>query len=140
MSAADLKSVETGAPKTFGANLVSDAVYTPERLDAPQRQSKEPTMRALKRILGVQIEEIFPEGLRESVAAGETFSKEHPDSYLDTEFDDEAERNDVLTVMRAYAECYGDDGLTIATKNTSNPALLRWKVTARRVLHKGETE
>lgn len=133
-----LKAVETAGNGSFGAGLLDNAAtYEPERVTVT-RQNKEPQMRALKRILGDDVESIFPEGLRDSVEQARSWTIAHPDAYIDTEFDDAEERNNVLIVMRAYSELAGDEGYTIATKNTPNPALLRWKVTARRVIGQGD--
>jgi hypothetical protein len=92
----------------------------------------EPTMRALRRILGYDVLDVFPVGLADTV---DRFYKVHSDNkalWSTATYEDVTKRNDTLFLMRAYAECAGDKGYTIRTKDTGNPCELRFRVTPRR--------
>lgn len=88
-------------------------------------------MTALTRILGDHVRDIFPEEFREAVTKSYTFWREHPDSYLDTLFDTAQERDDTLTVLRAYAECAPDGPWSIRTQSNNDPKMLCWRVQNR---------
>lgn len=100
---------------------------------APKSVKKqEPQFRALCRILGWIPSEVLPADLCEAVDVVYEWGKQNPDTFQCTPFDTPDERNDALTVMRAYAECPGDTGYTIYTKTDADPCMLVWKVTRRR--------
>jgi hypothetical protein len=92
----------------------------------------EPQMAALVRILGDEVLDIFPEPMRDAVDTAYTFWQTHPDSYLDTEFGSKQERDDVLIVLRAYAEAAPGGPYTIRTVQDENPAMLCWRAQNRR--------
>lgn len=100
----------------------------------PERKPIEPTIHALRRILGTVVKDIFPEEFADAVEAGYRFWEANPSSYLDTLFDSAQERDDSLICMRAYAEIAGPngDGYTIATRSHDNPAMLVWRAQTRR--------
>jgi hypothetical protein len=121
---------DPGTGQDFGA-LVTEQVHTrPPR--TARRVSREPQMRALRRILGDQVLDIFPQGLMDSVEGGYKFWETHVDSYIVTAFESEQDRDDALAVMRAYAECAGEDGYTIATQNVGEKHELTWRTQKRR--------
>lgn len=113
-------------PAVLGRTSVRDVKKV-----AAKSQSKEPQMAALTRILGDHVRDIFPEEFREAVTKSYTFWREHPDSYLDTLFDTAQERDDTLTVLRAYAECAPDGPWSIRTQANDNPKMLCWRVQNR---------
>lgn len=119
--------------KGLGANLAAGTA-TKVKATRGQRTTREPQMRALVRILGPGVRDIFPEQFRQAVEQGYQFWKDNNDSYLAVPFDTEQEKDDCLTVMRAYAECAGDKGYTIATRNGDDPLTLLWRAQDRRVI------
>lgn len=84
-------------------------------------------MRALRRILGDVVLEVFPADLRKAVDDAYGFWQATPDSYLITDFEDEKEKDDALLVMRAYAECADNGGYTIRTLVDPDPCKLVWR-------------
>lgn len=118
------------------ANLIEglegfSAVRKP-RARKPEQVKVEPTMRALRRILGDDVLNIFPEGLTEQVDKLYQFCSEDAELWPEIEFDTESERNDTLALMRAYAECAGTTGYTVRQDRTTEPNVLRFRVTNRR--------
>lgn len=125
------------APPETGRGVPGDlfdsaAVATKEERQVTASEKKEPQMRALRRILGDQVMDIFPIGFVNSVEKAYLHWQQHPDSFLVSEFDSQQERDDSLTVMRAYAECAGDKGYTIRTERDTPPKVLHWRVQTRR--------
>lgn len=102
-----------------------------EKISAPYR---EPQIHLLRRVLGDTVLDIFPTEFIDAVEAGKTFWDNHPNSYLDTLFDSESEKDDTLAVMRAYSEIAGPkgEGYTIATRSHDDPAMLVWRAQPRR--------
>jgi hypothetical protein len=95
--------------------------------------AKPPMMQELCRILGKdRVLSIFPDGLMESVDYAYTFWMNNPDSYIDVAFETEEELADVVTVMRAYAECAPKGPYTIRTVATDDPKVLAWRAQNRR--------
>jgi hypothetical protein len=92
----------------------------------------EPTMRALRRILGDDVLDIFPEGLTETVDDFYAVHSENEAKWDEVELDTQQERDDTLALMRAYAECAGEKGYTIRQDRTTAPSVLRFRVTDRR--------
>lgn len=103
---------------------------------------REPQIKALLRILGEDVLNIFPTNFTAAVEQGYQFWQTHPDSYIDTDFDTAQERNDTLIVMRAYAEIAGPEheGYTIATKNEGPDSLLVWRAQPRRKHNRKDSE
>ena len=124
------------APEASVIPFGQTTVRTPEKQAAekPKAPYKEPQIKALLRIFGEVVYDIFPQTFIDAVESGYKFWVDHPDSYLDTLFDSEQERNDSLTAMRAYSEIAGPDavGYTIATRAHENPAMLVWRAQTRR--------
>lgn len=120
----------TETPKDFPAfettqtrQVVKGQKVTPKR---------EPQMAALRRILGNNVLDVFPLGIIQAVDSSYKFWLENPDSFLDTPFETEAEKNDALLVMRAYAECADGGGYSIRTVKMDDPCLLSWRAQNRR--------
>jgi len=132
-----LEQAIEGGQRLVAMRLAQGKTFTPPRKTQKQ-ETKEPQMRALRRILGDSVLEIIPEGVRSAVDASYKFWQEHPDSYQDTPMDSAQEREDALLVMRAYAEMAGDDGYTIRTVNDEDPAKFYWRAQNRRTASKGE--
>lgn len=95
-------------------------------------------MRSLRRILGDAIMDVFPDGLVTAVDDAYKFWLATPDSYLITDFDSEQDKQDSLTVMRAYADCADDGGYTIRTLADEDPRRLVWRAQTRRKVRGGE--
>lgn len=104
---------------------------TPDKIKAKYR---EPVIHLLRRMLGEDVVNIFPTHFQQAVENGYQFWRMHPDSFLDTLFDSEQEKDDTLAVMRAYSEIAGADGegYTILTKAHDDPAMLSWRAQTRR--------
>ena len=92
----------------------------------------EPTMRSLRRILGDDVLDIFPEGLIETVDDFYEAHQENEQLWSELSLDSADERNDLLALMRAYAECAGEKGYTVRQDRTAPPAVLKFRVTDRR--------
>ncbi len=108
-----------------------------EERPAIKKQSREAQMRALRRILGDTVLDIFPKPFIAAVEKAYQHWLDHPDSYLVSEFDSQRERDDSLTVMRAYAECAGELGYTVRTQASEEPNVLLWRVQTRRRIGQG---
>jgi hypothetical protein len=126
-TARDPKPDETHPASKIGKTTIRTAV-TRTGAKAPI----EPQMAALVRILGDEVLDIFPDPMRDAVDTAYTFWQAHADSYLDTEFGSKQERDDVLTVLRAYAEAAPGGPYTIRTVQDENPAMLCWRAQNRR--------
>ncbi len=103
-----------------------DRSQTTTRKGGPKKVN-EPTMRALRRILGDSVLDVFPEDLIKAVDSAYDFWRNTPDSYLITDFGSETEKADALAVMRAYSECAGDKGYTIRVLADDDPRRLVWR-------------
>ena len=118
--------------------LFGHTAYSGLRLVAPQaavaRAAKrvEPTMRKLRRILGDEILDIFPDGLIKAVDSLHEAWQADPKKWAELDFETVDERDDALDLMRAYAECAGDKGYTIRTDSEAEPLVARFRVTTRR--------
>lgn len=95
-------------------------------------------MRALRRILGDEVLDVFPEGFTELVDALYDICKDDKDKWIDAAYGTASERNDALALMRAYAECADVSGYTIRTDRDAEPNELRFRVVTRKG-SKGET-
>jgi len=114
----------------FG-KLVTDKTVSGKK-SRSGRANREPQMRALRRILGDGIMGIFPEELMKSVDAAHEFWQTNGDDFLVTDFDTVQDKEDSVTVMRAYAECAQDNGYSVYTRSDDDPLRLVWKVAKRR--------
>ena len=125
-------------PQSQSDPLAEDGAFSGLRLVAPQAavaraaRRAEPTMRKLRRILGDEILDIFPDGLIEAVDALHVAWQADPKPWAELDFESEDERDDALDLMRAYAECAQDKGYTIRTDSDSEPTTARFRVTTRR--------
>src|SRR5271155_2133823 len=127
-----LKSI-TDNPDEATVNPLLARTVQRTRDKAPKRRvTTEPQMRALRRIIGDDVLSIIPEDVREAVDAVHAFGKVNPEAFQYTPFATAEERNNALTVIRAYAEMAGEKGYTIYCEPDENPTLMIWKVTDRR--------
>ena|SRR6266851_4617544 len=92
----------------------------------------EATMAGLRRILGDQVLDVFPQALADAVDRAYRIWKDNPDSYLPTPFDTPQDKADSLFVMRAYAECSPHGPYTIRTLQDPDECLLVWRAQTRR--------
>jgi hypothetical protein len=92
----------------------------------------EPTMRALRRILGDDVLDIFPEGLPNQVDELFDVCMENADFWAEVECESVQERNDLLALMKAYAECAGEKGYTVRQDRTADSDVLRCRVVPRK--------
>ena len=142
MPEANVKAInpEAATPETQVTLGTSKARHPTVDPDAPKATHKyrEPQFRTLKRVLGDQVLDIFPSEFIDSVEAGYKFWQEHPRSYIDTVFASEQERDDVLAIMRAYAEAANEQGYTIATLADPDPRKLVWRAQTRRKWNRDE--
>lgn len=132
MTKTDLTAVEEDewTPPEFPA-LETGQVRRVEK-KAAVSQKREPQMAALRRILGDGVLGIFPDGIIQAVDRSYQFWQANPDSFLDTPFETVQEKEDALTVMRAYAECAPTGPYTIRTVAMEDPRVLSWRAQNRR--------
>ena len=124
------------APTKPGSHLAA-GITAAEAVTRPTRTrsgtpAREPSMRALVRILGTEVLDIFPEGIIETVDA---LAKDHAADkakYAWVVFDSEDEAADALALMRAYAESTTDPGVSIRQDKATEPNELRFRVTFRK--------
>jgi hypothetical protein len=127
--AADLQNHPSQNPD----NPLLARTVRPTQEKAPKRRKQPETqMRALHRILGDSVIEMLPAEIVGAVDAVYVWTLQNPDSFQCTPFDSEQEKNDALTVMRAYCEMAGEKGYTIYTRADEDPSMLIWKITRRR--------
>lgn len=119
------ESTEAAVPTGFRA-------IGPEEREAAEPTKTEPTMRSLRRILGDGVLDIFPDGMTDLVDQAHAYWQQHPEKWLEAEYDTALERDDSFALMRAYAECAGQYGYTIRQDKTAEPHVLRFRVTKRR--------
>ena len=93
---------------------------------------RETSMHALRRILGDEVLDIFPEGIVETADQLFAVHAKDPDAWAAVIFDSPRERNDALALLRAYAECADDPGYTIRQDRTTEPEELRFRVVVRK--------
>jgi hypothetical protein len=96
------------------------------------KKSKEPQMKALCRILGINIRELIPAELCDAIDQVYAYNQIQKDTFQSTPFETEADKEDFLYLARAYAETAGEKGYTIFTKTVEEPEICVWKVTDRR--------
>lgn len=136
MSKDNVTELLTPEPKETVIPFGQTTIRTPEKASAEKAKQpyREPQMKALRRIFGDVVLEIFPQTFIDAVELAYRFWFDHPDSYLDTLFDTEQEKNDSLTAMRAYAEIAGPEGegYTISTRTHDDPCMLVWRAQTRR--------
>jgi hypothetical protein len=118
--------------ESLASKLEDTEEYVKPRATPAGSAKVEPTMRALRRIIGDTVLEIFPEGFPEMVDNFYNIHTANPDKWDIVELGDEDERDDLLKLMRAYAECAGDKGYTVRQDRTADPSVLRFRVTVRR--------
>ena len=123
---------EPSSPKSVAGLFGNAQTHTRVRANKPSAVKVEPTMRALRRILGDDVLDIFPEGLAENVDALYEAHTKESDQWAEIPLDTVQERDDLLALMRAYAECANHDGYTIRQDRTAEPTVLRVRVTTRK--------
>jgi hypothetical protein len=112
--------------------LLAKTVQLTAELAPKRREKKDPQMRSLRNVLGDVVLDIIPEDIRGVVDGVYVYNQKNPDTFQVTPFESAEDKEDALTVMRAYAEMAWDYGYTIYTKDDVDPSKLIWKVTARR--------
>lgn len=124
----------------FGDKLATAGTVQKQR--TPQRVSQvtEPTMRALRRILGDGVLDVFPDGIIKNTDALYELHKADPAAWAEITMDSPAERDDLLKLMRAYAECAGETGYTIRQDRLAEPHMLRIRVVPRKGSGKADGE
>lgn len=123
-------------PAKSGSHLGS-AITGAETTTRPSRQRastpvREPSMHALRRILGDEVLDIFPEGIVETTDELFKLHSNDKSAYAWVVFESEADRNDALALMRAYAECADDPGYTIRQDTATAANELRFRVVVRK--------
>lgn len=133
-----LEEVKAPSPEApaFGRLAFAEENVTTVVKEKAAAEPKEPQMAALRRIFGDVVLSIFPRELRDAVDNCYRFWEEHPDSYINTQFDTAEELRDSLIAMRAYAECADGGGYTIRTLSKEDPTLLTWRAQNRRVVNR----
>lgn len=131
------------APAKAGAHLGS-AITAAEgvKRDKSARARtpvREMSMHALRRILGDEVLDIFPEGIIETTDELFKLHSQDKEAYAFVTFETARDRDDALALMRAYAECADDPGYTIRTDRDTEPNELRFRVTLRKGSGSGET-
>lgn len=120
------------APAPHVAALSAAQSVRAEKAARSQSEKIEPTMRALRRILGDYVLEVFPEGFCEAIDGLFKVHAEDADMWAVAEYGNRQERDDALKLMRAYAECAGDKGYTIRQDKETDAEVLRFRVVVRR--------
>ena len=116
----------------FGAAIAGAQSVTREARTRKTTDVRETSMHALRRILGDDVLDIFPEGIIETADLLFEAHAKDMDAWAEVQFDDAQERNDALALMRAYAECADDPGYTIRQDRTTEPDVLRFRVVVRK--------
>jgi hypothetical protein len=116
----------------LGSAITSAGSVTRERSRARTTEIREPSMHAMRRILGDEVLDLFPDGIVETCDELFKLHKEDTDQWAEVRFDSAADRNDALALMRAYAECADDPGYTIRQDKATDPDVLRFRVTVRK--------
>jgi hypothetical protein len=93
---------------------------------------RETSMHALRRILGDEVLDVFPEGIVDTTDALFEEHAKNKDAWADVTFETASDRNDALALLRAYAECADDPGYTIRQDRTTEPNVLRFRVVVRK--------
>jgi hypothetical protein len=125
---------DTETPTEFQPDnpLLAKTVQKSETPAPKTRRKQLPLMRQLLNILGEPVRDLIPFDLRQAVDTIFEFNKINPDVFQTTPFDSVKERDECITLMRAYGEMAGDYGYTIYTQDDEDETLLVWKVTLRR--------
>lgn len=116
----------------FASLLSSHKPVTKPKAQPTGTGAVEPTMRALRRILGDVVLDIFPAGITENVDELFDLCQEDSEFWAEVECESVQERNDLLALMRAYAECAGEKGYTIRQDRTADADVLRCRVVTRK--------
>jgi hypothetical protein len=102
------------------------------RASKPEAVKVEPTMRALRRILGEDVLDFFPIGIVDNTDRLYDLCAENADFWAEIKCESVAERNDLLALMRAYAECARTNGYTVRQDRTAGDTVLRCRVIPRK--------
>jgi hypothetical protein len=115
------------------SELLSDAgAYTRPQARKVEGPAYEPSMHAMRRIMGDEVLELFPEGFTDQVDALFKAHNGNPALWAEIECESEDDRDDLFALMRAYAECADDPGYTIRQDRTTGAAVLRVRVITRK--------
>jgi len=129
-----------GSAVSLLAGLDSAVEVSKPKAAQPESQAVEPTMRALRRILGEDVLDIFPEGFTDLIDGLYEAHSQDSEKWSEAEYDSADERNDALALMRAYAECAGETGYTIRQDRTASAETLRFRVIPRKGSKKAAQE
>jgi hypothetical protein len=113
----------------------AEKVTKPKGTRAPV-VTREPTMHALVRILGPEVLDIFPDGIAETVTELAAAHAADKSAYAHVVFDSPEDREDALSLMRAFTESTDDPRLSIRQDKNTDPDELRFRV----VLRKGDAD
>lgn len=102
-----------------------------ERKPRKVHDKVEPRMRALRRILGDDVLDIFPEGFIDTIDGYYIAHSAKEDLWSEVVLDSPEELRDTLILMRAYAECADGNGYTVRQDRDTDPTLLRFRVVPR---------
>lgn len=116
----------------FGAAIAGAATVQRDKTHRRTTDVRESSMHALRRILGDEVLDIFPDGIIETADALFEAHGKDTNAWAEVQFDDADERNDALALMRAYAECADDPGYTIRQDRSTEPDVLRFRVVVRK--------
>jgi hypothetical protein len=116
----------------FGALLGAHKGVTKPKAQPSATGVVEPTMRAMRRILGDSVLDIFPAGIAKNVDELFDICSEDTEFWAEIQCESVTERNDLLALMRAYAECAGEKGYTIRQDRTAPAHVLRTRVIPRK--------
>lgn len=122
-----LETPETGLVAPITVDAAQSVVKRKKTTTGPTETS----LQALVRILGPDVIDVIPEDVQNAVRIAYKFWQEHPDSYLVTEFPDEASKRDALAVMKAFAEIAPEGPYTIRVDWDSEPNVLHWRAQTR---------
>jgi hypothetical protein len=116
----------------FSELLMDSGAYTRPQARKQEQPGYEQSMHAMRRILGDEVLELFPEGFTDQVDKLFKVHSANPALWAEISCDSEDDRDDLFALMRAYAECADDPGYTIRQDRTTGASVLRVRVITRK--------
>ena len=116
----------------LGAILANANAVNKGRGTRRTQAAAEPQMRALRRILGDTVLDLFPQAVMDTIDALIEIHAADTSAYAEAAFDTEQDRDDCLTLMRAYAECADQERLSIRQDKDTDATALRFRVVVRK--------